>query len=138
MRSFGRTPSLFRFALMKCVIIMNKSITFEKSKIFAVRIVKLYNHLKDNKKEYVLSKQLLRCGTSIGANIHEGNYAASRADFINKFQIALKECYETEYWLNIMKDADIIDEETYNEYFAKCSKIRKLLSKSLKTAKDNV
>ena len=94
--------------------------------------------MRETKKHTVIANQLIRCGTSIGANIHEGNYAASRADFINKFQVALKECYETEYWLDIMKDAGIIDEDVYNEYYAKCSKIRKLLSASLRTAKDNV
>lgn len=107
------------------------------SRQFAVDIIKLYDTVRETKKHTVIINQLLRCGTSIGANIHEGNYAVSRADFVNEFQIALKECYETEYWLNIMSDAGIIGVETYNEYFAKCSKIRKLLSASLRTAKDN-
>ncbi len=107
------------------------------SRQFSVDIINLYDTVRETKKHTVIINQFLRCGTSIGANIHEGNYAASRADFINKFQIALKECYETEYWLNIMSDAGIIGAETYNEYFAKCSKIRKLLSASLRTAKDN-
>ena len=92
-------------------------------------------YLNENKKEYILSKQLLRSGTSIGANIHEGNYAASKADFINKFQIALKECYETDYWLDIFKRANILTEIQYKTMFAKCSKIRKLLIASINTAK---
>ena len=117
---------------------MKENLLVDLSRKFAVDIIKLYDSIRETKKHTVIINQLIRCGTSIGANIHEGNYAASRADFINKFQIALKECYETEYWLNIMKDAAIIDEDTYYEYFAKCSKIRKLLSASLKTAKDNV
>ena len=117
---------------------MKENLLVDLSRKFAVDIIKLYDSIRETKKHTVIINQLIRCGTSIGANIHEGNYAASRADFISKFQIALKECYETEYWLNIMKDASIIDEDTYNEYFAKCSKIRKLLSASLKTAKDNV
>ena len=117
---------------------MKENLLVDLSRRFAVDIIKLYDSIRKTKKYTVIINQLIRCGTSIGANIHEGNFAASRADFINKFQIALKECYETEYWLNIMKDASIIDEGIYNEYFAKCSKIRKLLSASLKTAKDNV
>ena len=117
---------------------MKENLLVDLSRKFAVDIIKLYDSIRETKKHTVIINQLIRCGTSIGANIHEGNYAASRADFINKFQIALKECYETEYWLNIMKDAAIIDEDTYYEYFAQCSKIRKLLSASLKTAKDNV
>lgn len=116
---------------------MKENQLVDLSRKFAVDIIRLYDLIRETKKYTVIINQLIRCGTSIGANIHEGNYAASRADFINKFQIALKECYETEYWLNIMKDSDIIDEDIYNEYFAKCSKIRKLLSVSLRTAKDN-
>ena len=77
----------------------------------------------EEKKEFVLSKQILKSGTSIGANIHEANYAASKADFINKFQIALKECYETDYWLGLFKDTHMITEEEYKDLFAKCSKI---------------
>ena len=116
---------------------MKENPLVDLSRQFAVDIIKLYDTVRETKKHTVIINQLIRCGTSIGANIHEGNYAASRADFINKFQIALKECYETEYWLNIMSDAQIITKETYENYFAKCSKIRKLLSASLKTAKDN-
>ena len=78
----------------------------------------------------------MRSGTSIGANIHEGNYASSRADFINKFQIALKECYETDYWLGIFRETGIISEDDYLKMFEKCSKIRKLLTASIKTAKN--
>lgn len=117
---------------------MKENLLVDLSRTFAVDIIKLYDSIRETKKYTVIINQLIRCGTSIGANIHEGNYASSHADFINKFQIALKECYETEYWLNIMKDAAIIDEDTYNVYFAKCSKIRKLLTASLRTAKDNI
>lgn len=116
---------------------MKENQLVDLSRKFAVDIIKLYDEIRDTKKHTVLINQLLRCGTSIGANIHEGNYASSRADFINKFQIALKECYETEYWLNIMSDSEIITKEIYDSYFAKCSKIRKFLSASLRTAKDN-
>ena len=107
------------------------------SRQFAVDIINLCSEIKENRKGNVLVNQLLRSGTSIGANIHEGNYASSRADFINKFQIALKECYETEYWLNIFKDTNFITENEFNDIFSKCSKIRKLLTASITTAKDN-
>ena len=75
--------------------------------------------------------------TMNGANIHEANYAASKADFINKFQIALKECYETDYWLGLFKDTHMITETEYTDLFNKCSKIRKLLISSITTAKEN-
>ena len=107
------------------------------SRQFAVDIINLCSEIKENRKGNVLVNQLLRSGTSIGANIHEGNYASSRADFINKFQIALKECYETEYWLNIFKDTNFITENEFKDIFLKCSKIRKLLTASITTAKDN-
>ncbi len=107
------------------------------SRQFAVDIINLCSEIKENRKGNVLINQLLRSGTSIGANIHEGNYASSRADFINKFQIALKECYETEYWLNIFKDTNFIAENEFKDIFSKCSKIRKLLTASITTAKDN-
>ena len=81
--------------------------------------------------------QLLRSGTSIGANIHEANYASSKADFVNKFQIALKECYESDYWLGLFKETKMITEMEYADMFDKCSKIRKLLIASINTAKGN-
>ena len=86
----------------------------------------------------MLINQLLRCGTSIGANIHEGNYASSKADFINKFQIALKECYETEYWLGLFKEVGYISAEEHNSFYSKTSKLRKILATSIKTAKENL
>ena len=107
------------------------------SKRFAVDIINICTKIKEEKKVAVLVNQLLRCGTSIGANIHEANYAASRADFINKLQIALKECYETDYWLAILKDTDNLTEDHYKLLFIQCSKIRKLLTASIKTAKSN-
>ena len=79
---------------------------------FGVRIVKFYKYLND-KQVYVLSKQLLRCGTSIGANVHESIHAQSRADFISKMNIALKEADETDYWLRLLKEAEIIEEKEF-------------------------
>ena len=111
---------------------MKENLLVSLSKEFAIDIINLCLNIKNKN---VLINQLMRCGTSIGANIHEGNYAASRADFINKFQIALKECYETDYWLDIFKETKIISSEEYNDLFAKCSKIRKLLISSITTAK---
>ena len=105
------------------------------SKAFAVDIVELCANIKGDKKVGVLINQLLRSGTSIGANIHEANYASSKADFINKFQISLKECYETDYWLDLFKTVEVITPEQYTDLFTKCSKIRKLLIASIRTAK---
>lgn len=116
---------------------MKENKLVDLSKQFAIDIVRLCNDLKENKKGSILSSQLLRSGTSIGANIHEANYAASRADFINKFQIALKECYESEYWLDLFKETETISEEEYKQLYDKCCKIRVLLTASLNTAKGN-
>ncbi|MBP3446190.1 MAG: four helix bundle protein [Clostridia bacterium] len=116
---------------------MKENLLVNLSKQFAVDIVNLCTYIKENRKSNILLNQLLRSGTSIGANIHEANYAASRADFINKMQIALKECYESDYWLDIFKQTQIITEIEYNDMFKKCSKIRTLLIASINTAKGN-
>ena len=108
----------------------------ELSMQLSVDILKLAKDLR-SKHETVISNQIGRSGTSIGANIHEANFASSKADFINKFQIALKECYATEYWLEIFRGAEIITEQEFDFSYTKCNKIRKLLSASLKTAKQN-
>ena len=80
-----------------------------------------------------MSKQLLRCGTSIGANIHEANYAHGKPDFIAKFQIALKECYETEYWLELLYESGFIEKPSYESVYADCNEIIKLLTSITKT-----
>ncbi len=116
---------------------MKENILISLSKEFAVDIVKLCTDIKNRRKGNVLLNQILRSGTSIGANIHEANYAASKPDFINKFQIALKECYETDYWLDLFKETQMIDDVQYNALFQKCSKIRRLLIASITTAKNN-
>ncbi len=134
MRSFGRTSSLFRFALKKAVN-MNKNVTFYKSKKFSVRIIKLYSYLKDNKKEYVLSKQLLRCGTSIGANIAEAECAVSKKDFLAKMYIAYKECAETKYWLEVLHDSDFLTDAQFESIFKDCSELYRLLSAITKSTK---
>ena len=107
------------------------------SKSFAVEIIKLCDNIKARGKNNAVINQLLRSGTSIGANIHEANYAASRADFINKLQIALKECYETDYWLEVFKESGIIEGSEYDTFFSQNSKLRKLLTASITTAKKN-
>ena len=114
---------------------MKENPLVDLSKEFAIDIINLCADIKENRKSNVLINQLLRCGTSIGANIHEGNYASSKADFLNKFQIALKECYETDYWLEIFCKTGIIKDDEYETMFTKCSKIRKLLIASINTAK---
>ena len=116
---------------------MKENKLIELSKMFAVDIVNLCTEIKGNRKGNVLLNQLLRSGTSIGANIHEANYASSKADFINKFQIALKECYESDYWLGLFKETKMITEIEYADMYDKCSKIRKLLIASINTAKGN-
>ncbi len=88
---------------------MKESILKEKSKAFALRIIKMYNYLCEEKKEYVLSKQVLRSGTSIGANIAEAFYAQSDADFISKLYISRKEAGETIYWIELLQESSIID-----------------------------
>ena len=109
----------------------------ELSKAFAVDVINLCNTISERNKYFSVNSQLLRSGTSIDANIHEANYASSRADFINKFQIALKECYETDYWLDIFNKSKMITDDEYSQMFAKCSKIRTLLIASINTAKKN-
>ena len=104
------------------------------SMLFAVNALELANSVEGH---YSLKNQFERSATSIGANIREANYAQSRADFLSKLQIALKECYETDYWLGLFKDTHMITEEEYKDMFAKCSKIRKLLIASITTAKEN-
>ena len=107
------------------------------SKAFAVDIINVCDLLKSRGKSASIINQLLRCGTSIGANIHEANYASGRSDFIFKLQIALKECYETDYWLDVFHQAGMLDDNEYHKLFAACSKIRKLLVASLNTAEEN-
>ncbi len=107
------------------------------SRSFAVETIRTCTGIRRSGRGNVLIDQLLRSGTSIGANIREGNYASSRADFINKFQIALKECYETDYWLDIFKESGMMTEAEYQRLHEPCSKLRAMLSASVRTAKQN-
>ena len=99
-----------------------------KSMAFAKRIVFAYQFLCEEKKEFVLSKQLLRSGTSIGANIAEAQYGSSRKDFLNKLYIALKECAETLYWLEFLSSCGYISETEYQSLYCDCEELRKMLS----------
>ncbi len=105
------------------------------SKAFALRIIRLYKYLKEDKQVYILSKQLLRSGTSIGANIRESKNAASRMDFISKLNIALKEANETEYWLELLHESDILSDCEFDSIYNDCSKIVETLTKIIKTTK---
>lgn len=111
------------------------SILREKSYSFALRIVKLCRHLSEEKREYVLSKQVLRSGTSIGANVAEANQAQSKADFVHKLSIAHKESFETEYWLNLLRDSEYITSGQATSLIDYCCQLQKLLTSSIKTAK---
>ena len=93
---------------------MARSVVYELSKKFALRVVKLYLFLKEGQKEYVMSKQIYRCGTSIGANIAESQFAQSDADYINKLSIALKEAAETMYWLDLIYESELISTKQYD------------------------
>ena len=109
-----------------------------KSYSFALRIVRLYKYLAFETKEYVLSKQILRSGTSIGANIAEGNRAQSKLDFVHKLSISLKEADETEYWLNLLRDGEFITSQQAESLLADCNELQKMLTSSIKTAKSNI
>ncbi len=111
------------------------SILQEKSKDFALQIIKVCNEIKLSKRESVLTNQLIRSGTSIGANIREAMYAHGKADFIAKLQIALKECSESEYWLELLIESGYYEDKRILE---QCVEIKKLLISSINTAKNNL
>lgn len=114
---------------------MSESKLKDLSMAFSVDVLKMCNGIKGH---YSIVNQLERSATSIGANIHEANYAQSRADFISKLKIALKECYESEYWLELFVKSDLIDENNAKTIYNTCGTIRKLLISSINTAKKSV
>ena len=116
----------------------NTGIITEKTYHFALRIVKAYRYLKEEQNEYVLSKQMLRSGTSIGANCKEAIYAQSTLDFINKLSIALKEASETEYWLDLLHDSQYIDNKSVESIHNENIEIIKLLTSIIKTTKSTL
>lgn len=117
---------------------MADNVILDKSKAFAIRIVRMYVWLKDERHEYVLSKQCLRSGTSIGANVHEGVLARSKAEFIAKMQISLKEANETKYWIEILHETDFLTEDMYNSIYPECIEIIKLLTSIIKKSRNNL
>ena len=117
---------------------MNESnVLLDKALVFAVRIVKLHRYLSEKKKERVLSNQILRSGTSIGANANEAIYGASKADFIAKLQISLKETAETEYWLRLLEASEYISDKECESLLADCLELKRILVATLNTAKKN-
>lgn len=115
----------------------NENILKTKSYNFARRIIKLFKYLNDEKREFILSKQALRSGTGVGALVREAEYAQSKADFISKLSIALKEANETDYWLSLLKDEEYIAEENYQGISKDCVELIKLLTSTIKTTKKN-
>ncbi len=112
-----------------------KNVVLEKSFSFATRIVKLHQYLHNSKKEFVMSKQLLRSGTSIGANVTESQQAQSRADFISKLSIALKEAEETEYWLRLLHTTNYLSDTEFQSIISDCTEIKCLLISIVKSLK---
>ena len=117
---------------------MKENILIDKSMDFAARIIKLQRYLVKDKKETIISKQIVRSGTSIGANINEANYGQSKADFISKLHIALKETAETEYWLRLLVKAELLTAEEGENLLKDCLELKRVLISSINTAKKNV
>jgi len=109
----------------------------DKSYDFSIQIVKCSRHLQQEKKEYILSRQLLRSGTAIGALVAEGKYAQSKLDFINKLSISLKEANETKYWLRLLKDCQYLEKRVADSMLDDTESLIKILASSIKTAKEN-
>ena len=116
---------------------MRENILIDKSIVFASKIIKLHQYLIKTKKETIISKQVVRSGTSIGANINEANYGQSKADFISKMSIALKETAETEYWLRLLILSEYITEKEGESLLDDCLEIKRILISTLNTAKEN-
>ena len=117
------------------------NIIADKSKAFAIRIIRMYKYLCNDKKEYILSKQVLRSVTSIGANVKEANCAVSKPDFYTKIGIALKEASETEYWIELLHETEYLTDVQFNSIYADCQEVLKLLmsiSRSKKRTYNNV
>ena len=116
----------------------NSNPIYDKSFNFAIRIVKLYQYLKEEKQEYIMSKQLMRSGTSIGANISEAIQGQSRKDFISKLQISLKEAYESKYWINLLTETEYLNRLEEESLISDLAELIKLLVSIIKTTKKNV
>ena len=116
---------------------MRENLLTEKSIAFVARIIKLHKYLIKTQKETVISKQIVRSGTSIGANINEANYGQSKADFISKLHIALKETAETEYWLRLLLASEYVSKEMGESLLSDCIELKRILIASINTAKGN-
>ena len=116
---------------------MKDNVIKDKSYGFALRMIKAYKYLAQEQREFILSKQVLRSGTAIGALVREAEHAQSKADFVNKMSIALKEANETEYWLMLLKDSEYFDEKTYDSIHQDCDELIRLLVSIVKTTKQN-
>ena len=116
---------------------MKENVLINKSIDFAARIIKLHDYLVRNKKGLVIAKQIVRSGTSIGANVNEANYGQSIGDFISKMHIALKETAETEYWIQLLEKSEYIDVKMAGSLLADCTEIKRILIASVNTAKEN-
>ena len=114
---------------------MASSVMKEKSFLLATRIIKLYKYLVEEKKEYVLAKQVLRSGTSVGANVREAQNAQSVKDFIHKLAIAQKECDETLYWLELLENAEFLSTEEFESIHKECDEVMKIITSALITSK---
>ncbi|GHU63330.1 hypothetical protein FACS189445_6580 [Spirochaetia bacterium] len=117
---------------------MDNNATKTKSRQFAVKIVQIYKNLSNNKKEHIMSEQLLRVGTGIGANLAEAECAANKDDFVAKIQEALQKCAATRYWLEILKEADFITEFEFNNGIQDCDELRKILYYTIKSVRASV
>ena len=114
---------------------MKENIILNKSYDFAIRVIRMYQHLTKGKKEFVLSKQVLRSGTSIGANVEEAIGGSSKKDFLNKMKMAYKEARETSYWLRLLKDTDFINQKAFDSIHNDCEELLKLLYTIIKSTK---
>jgi len=117
---------------------VGENVILKKSKVFAIRIIRLYQYLNADKKEFVLSKQLLRSGTSIGANIREAHCGQSKKDFAHKMNIALKEAAETEYWLELLRETEYIEGSLFESIYKDCNELNKLLIAIIKSTNNNL
>ncbi len=115
---------------------MKENIVVDKSYKFAIRIINLYKFLVAEKKEYVISKQILRSGTSIGANINEAQSAESKMDFVHKLSISAKEIRETEYWLKLLNETDYIDKISFDSICSECNELLKIINSIILTSKE--
>ena len=130
-----QNPSGFVRFFIVIGAIMKENLLIDKSLAFASRIIKLYQYLTTAKQELVISKQIVRSGTSIGANINEANYSQSKADFISKMHIALKETSETEYWLRLLTMSEYLTNDMGDSLLTDCLELKRMLVASINTAK---